>query len=289
MRNGASSSDLKDICVAGITPFTTIDFPGRLAGVFYLQGCPWRCRYCYNSEFWLMPSVFQDETRPSSQGGPPAGQSVPLEKVLQFLDSRKSQLDGIVFSGGEPTVHEHLSAWMKTVKDMGFEIGLHTGGMFPERLGQVLPFCDWVGLDIKAPFRLYEKVTQIAGSGPPCEEGRVAKGEPRQLSEKFVERRASSCNSGGDAARESAELLVASGVAFECRTTVHPRLLSEADILEMAGELSVLGVKNYAVQAFHSEHCPDKELRETAVPGAGISANLRQTLKSLFPSFHVRE
>ncbi|HQB12486.1 MAG TPA: anaerobic ribonucleoside-triphosphate reductase activating protein, partial [Candidatus Omnitrophota bacterium] len=33
---------LSEIPVGGITPFTTIDFPGRLAGVFYLQGCSWR-------------------------------------------------------------------------------------------------------------------------------------------------------------------------------------------------------------------------------------------------------
>ncbi|MFH1799385.1 MAG: anaerobic ribonucleoside-triphosphate reductase activating protein [Candidatus Omnitrophota bacterium] len=237
-----STDDLNGICVAGITPFTTIDFPGRLAGVFYLQGCPWRCRYCYNAEFWPLPSP---------------GQNIPLEKILHFLDSRRNQLDGIVFSGGEPTVHERLPVWMKAVREMGFEIGLHTGGIYPERLKEVLPLCDWVGLDIKAPFRLYEKVTQVSGSG--------------------------------DAARQSTKLVLTSSVACEFRTTFHPKLLSEADILEIAGELSALGTKNYVVQSFRPEHCPDKELRESAVPGAGISANLRQTLKSLFPSFHVRE
>ena len=240
MKNG--TCDLNDICVAGITPFTTIDFPGRLAGVFYLQGCPWRCRYCYNAEFWPMP---------------PAGQNVPLEKILHFLDSRKNQLDGIVFSGGEPTIHERLQDWMKAVRDMGFEIGLHTGGVVPEHLRQVLPLCDWVGLDIKAPFRLYEKVTQVAESG--------------------------------DAVRKSTRLVIASGVACEFRTTFHPGLLSEDDILEMAGQLAALGASNYAVQFFRSEHCPDKELRESVVPIAGISKNLRSTLQSFFPSFHVRE
>jgi anaerobic ribonucleoside-triphosphate reductase activating protein len=237
-----STNDLSGICVAGITPFTTIDFPGRLAGVFYLQGCPWRCRYCYNSEFWPLSSP---------------GQNIPLEKILQFLDSRKNQLDGIVFSGGEPTVHERLPFWMKAVKGLGFEIGLHTGGVYPERLKEVLPLCDWVGLDIKAPFRLYEKVTRVTGSG--------------------------------DAARQSAQFVIASGVACEFRTTFHPGLLSEADILEMVKELSALGAQNYVIQSFRLEHCPDKELRETAISGAGISQNLRSTLRSLFPSFHVRE
>ena len=237
-----SASDLNDICVAGITPFTTIDFPGRLAGVFYLQGCPWRCRYCYNSEFWPRP---------------PSGQKIPLEKILHFLDSRRGQLDGIVFSGGEPTIHERLPVWIKAVKSMGFEIGLHTGGMVPERLDQILPLCDWVGLDIKAPFSAYAKVTQVAGSG--------------------------------DAVRRSVELVLGSGVPYEFRTTFHPAVLSEDDILEMARKLVSMGCQHYTLQMFHADHCPDKELRESVVSIAGLSAGLRQNLKVLFPDLLIRE
>ena len=267
MKNGASS--IEDICVAGITPFTTIDFPGRLAGVFYLQGCPWRCRYCYNSEFWPLPpdshySFIENQCSPDvpfrflkSSIGTPAGHRVPLEKILEFLNARKGHLDGIVFSGGEPTIHERLPVWMKAVKDMGFEIGLHTGGMVPERIKEVLPLCDWVGMDIKAPFGLYEKVTQIKGSG--------------------------------ELARQSAALVLAGGVAYEFRTTFHPELFSEEDVLEIARELVPMGCTHYTLQMFRPDHCPDKELRESGIPTAGISAMLRQTLKSLFPNFLVRE
>jgi pyruvate formate lyase activating enzyme len=242
MENSASFKELNDICVAGITPFTTIDFPGRLAGVFYLQGCPWRCRYCYNAEFWPMP---------------PAGHLIATEKILQFLDSRRGQLDGIVFSGGDPTVHKRLPVWMRAVKDMGFEIGLHTGGMFPERLAEVLPLCDWVGFDIKAPFGRYEGVTGIPESG--------------------------------EVARRSLDQLLSSGVAYECRTTFHPELLSEKDVMEIAMELSCLGVKKYVLQFFRPDHCPDKELRENSLQGVGISAGLRQNLHDLFPDFLIRE
>ena len=238
----ALNNNLEDICVAGITPFTTIDFPGRLAGVFYLQGCPWRCRYCYNSEFWPLP---------------PQGHRVPLEKILEFLSVRKGHLDGIVFSGGDPTIHERLPVWMKEVKAMGFEIGLHTGGMQPERLREVLPLCNWVGMDMKAPFRLYERVTQVAGSG--------------------------------DMARRSAELLLSSGVSYEFRTTFHEDILSEEDVLEMARELVSMGCGHYTLQMFHADHCPDKELRESVAPGTGISAHLRQNLRYLFPDFLIRE
>lgn len=241
-------SDLNGICVAGITPFTTIDFPGRLAGVFYLQGCSWRCRYCYNTEFWPLPDP--------QAGRSQAGQGIPLEKIVQFLDSRKGHLDGIVFSGGEPTIHKRLPVWMKAVKDMGFEIGLHTGGGEPERLAEVLSICDWVGMDIKAPFGLYEKVTQVPGSG--------------------------------EAARRCAELVLACGVAYEFRTTFHPDILFEAEVLEMARELVAMGCKNYVLQRFQSDHCADKELRESAVPSTGISMNLHQALRTMFRDFQVR-
>ena len=241
----AVPSKLDDICVAGITPFTTIDFPGRLAGVFYLQGCLWRCRYCYNPEFWPLPAASQNESR------------VSFEKILEFLNARKGHLDGIVFSGGEPTIHQHLPAWVQAIKAMGFEIGLHTGGLVPGRLEQVLPFCDWVGLDIKAPFSHYEKVTQIAGSG--------------------------------ETAHQSARLVFASSVAYECRTTFHPDLLSEADILEMARELVSMGCKRYVLQMFHPDHCSDKKLRESVVPLAGISVDLRRNLQLLFQDFLIRE
>ena len=230
----AAPSDLDTICVAGITPFTTIDFPGRLAGVFYLQGCPWRCRYCYNSEFWPMP---------------PEGSQVPKEKILQYLESRRGHLDGIVFSGGEPTAHELLPVWIKAVKAFGYEIGLHTAGMYP--------LCDWVGMDIKAPFNRYERVTQE--------------------------------KAGGDLARESAELLIASGKPYEFRTTVHPDVLSEDDIQELAGEIADMGCRHYALQAFRPEHCPDKALRESGNRLSGISAGLRLNLQSLFSFFQVRE
>jgi len=237
----AALDNLEGICVAGITPFTTIDFPGRLAGVFYLQGCPWRCRYCCNSEFWKFP---------------PSDSLVPLDKILRFLNARKGHLEGIVFSGGEPTLHEDLPAWMRAVKDMEFEIGLHTGGISPERLEKVLPLCDWVGMDIKAPFALYERITRIPGSG--------------------------------EIARKSAELILRSGVPYEFRTTVHPDLLSEDEILSMVRELVSLGARHYSLQVFRPDHCPDELLRENHLQGRGISGNLRSTLERMLETFHLR-
>ncbi len=253
MKNG--SSDLSDICVAGITPFTTIDFPGKLAAVFYLQGCPWRCRYCCNSEFWSLP----DASLPSDHASVPAptsGVGVSPEKMKQFLLARKGHLDGIVFSGGEPTIHKRLPVWMSAVRALGYQVGLHTAGANPELLRAILPFCDWVGMDVKAPFHLYEKITMIPGSGT--------------------------------AARMSVQMLMASQVPYELRTTIHPELLSDDDVLAMIRELVSLGATRHVLQLFRPDHCADKKLVLNYPLTAGVSDSLLIALRGLLKDFSVR-
>lgn len=232
---------LAEIPVGGITPFTTIDFPGRLAGVFYLQGCSWRCRYCYNSELWPFP---------------PGGNRIPPDKILSYLKSRQGRLDGVVFSGGEPTAHVGLTKWIKAVKSMDYQVAIHTSGMYPDRLGEILPLCDWVGIDIKAPFDQYASVTMCEGSGA--------------------------------VAKASLQRILSSHVPYECRTTVHPDLLKDEGLLQLASELYDLGVKDFHVQRFRREGCPDSELRESSHLGAFISVDLQDQLKTIFPKLQVR-
>lgn len=135
------------LAIGGITPFTTIDFPGCLAAVIFLHGCNWRCTYCHNPHLQQVENSESDRT-----------------KLLDFLKSRLGLLDGIVISGGEPLLQSGLSLLISETKELGFKVGLHTAGTTPERLGKVLPLLDWVGLDIKAPFPLYPSMTGIQNS-----------------------------------------------------------------------------------------------------------------------------
>lgn len=160
--------------VGGITPFTTIDFPGCIAAVIFCQGCSWCCSYCHNQH---LLSVQKDAP-------------VPWEQVMEFLESRKELLDGIVFSGGEPTIQPALPEAMQVVRDYGYKVGLHTSGAYPGTLEKCLPLLDWVGMDLKAPFEDYEQITGVVGSG--------------------------------ELARKSAELVRYSGVAHLFRTTLDP-------------------------------------------------------------------
>ena len=89
------------IRIGGMTPLTSIDFPGHLAAVLYLQGCPWRCGYCHNPE--LIPA--RSEVR------------IGWEEVLAFLQRRRGLLDGVVFSGGEPTSQAELLEAIASVQN----------------------------------------------------------------------------------------------------------------------------------------------------------------------------
>jgi pyruvate formate lyase activating enzyme len=151
-----------------------------LTATVFAQGCPWDCLYCHN------PDLI-DPRRP---GG------ISWGAVIDLLARRRGLLDGLVFSGGEPTRQDLRDAIVQ-VKAMGFGVGLHTMGAFPGRLAQVLPLVDWVGFDVKARPADLAAITRRAGAD-------------RTMT-------------------ESLDLLLASGVAYQVRTTWGPGVMSRAD------------------------------------------------------------
>lgn len=225
--------------VGGLTPLSTTDWPGMLAAVVFCQGCPWRCGYCHNPG--LIPARGDSE--------------ILWEDVLAFLRRRQGLLDGVVFSGGEPTSQAGLAAAMREVRALGFRIGLHTGGMYAKRLAEVLPWVDWVGMDAKAPFADYMLTTGVEGSG--------------------------------ERAREGLQQLIASGVDHEIRTTVHPGLLSDSDIVAVGRDLAARGVRRYVIQAFRSQGCRDDALRQSAARDRPLQ-QVGEELAGLFEEFTVR-
>lgn len=140
--------------VGGLTRLSASDYPDKLSAVVYCQGCAWRCTYCHNSH--LLPKKTLNP--------------LPWKEVVGFLGRRRGLLDAVVFSGGEPTLQPSLREAIGEVKAMGYLIGLHTAGIVPRRLREVLPLVDWVAMDVKAPFDAHEAVTRTRGSGRRAEE-----------------------------------------------------------------------------------------------------------------------
>lgn len=141
---------MHDLRIGGFTPFTTLDFPGRLAAVVFCQGCPWRCDYCHNQP--LQPGK-----------GRTAGPA--WERVKAMLTQRRGLLDGVVFSGGEPCAQSGLRPALAAVKAMGYATGLHTAGAYPTRLEAALDTLDWIALDAKGPLEDYATIVHAHGAG----------------------------------------------------------------------------------------------------------------------------
>jgi len=176
--------------------------------------------------------------------------------VFAFLERRRGLLDAVVFSGGEPLLQTGIAHALRLGKALGFKIGLHTAGAYPRRLAELLPSLDWVAMDIKAPFADYAATTGVAHSGTP--------------------------------ALESARLILASGIAYEFRTTVHPDLLPTATLPSLARSLAQLGVRHYALQEFRSTGCASHALNASGTTSHLRDAALTGAIAPLFDTFCVR-
>lgn len=221
-------------------PLTLIDFPGHLATVLFGQGCNLRCRFCYNCS--LLPANSND--------------TLTWAQVMEFLRDRQGFIEGVVFSGGEPCQQAGMVDAMREVRDLGYEIALHTNGFFPEAVKNALELrlLQFIAVDFKAPLARYH---EIAG--------------------KAIDERAFAA---------VADAIVASGVKHEYRTTVHPQMLSDNDLLAMADWLVSKKISNYAIQKFKHGGAFDRSL--PPVIGPWVANATLSKLRSSFSGFEVR-
>ena len=131
------------INIGGLQKFSLSDYPNKIAAIIFLRGCNFRCSYCHNKNLWNV-----------------ALKSMPLDSVFDFLKSRKNQLDGVVITGGEPTIYADLPIFLQKIKNIGYHIKLNTNGSYPHRLKILIQknLLDYIAMDIKAPFGKYNAV-----------------------------------------------------------------------------------------------------------------------------------
>ena len=225
--------------VAGLVPFTTIDFPGFLAAVVFFKGCPLRCPFCHNPE--LQENDGKGE--------------MTWEEVISFLSGRKGKLDGVVLSGGEPCMQPDIIQITQQIKALGFKVGIHTSGVYPDKLRQMAPYIDWVGLDIKAPWHKYDTLS----------------GRPNMA----------------DKVQESLHFLLEQKIAFEARTTCDPTYLTPEDILMMAHDLKENGVNTYALQHYRT-YPGDKNPPDQSAINRFFTPEALPPVKTLFPNLIIR-
>lgn len=187
----------------GFEKFTLIDYPTKVAAMVYTIGCPFRCPYCHNPEL-------VDETCTTK---------IDEKIILDFLEGRKGMLDGLVITGGEPTMHgEKLISFMREVKRRGFLVKLDSNGVNPEFLQKVIDekLVDYIAMDIKSPLVKYTQT--------------VAR--PVDIL----------------AIQKSIDIIKSAGIDYEFRTTIVKSMLSEEDIEQIGKEIK--GATTYYLQKF---------------------------------------
>ncbi|HLN18875.1 MAG TPA: anaerobic ribonucleoside-triphosphate reductase activating protein [Patescibacteria group bacterium] len=223
--------------IAGFQKLTLIDYPGKLATTVFTVGCSFRCPFCHNPELVL-------------------GSQFPIhnnkeKEFFKFLRSRKSKLDGVCITGGEPTIQLDIIDFIKKIKKMGFAVKLDTNGTRPDVLRKIIQgkLVDFIAMDIKNHPGKYDKTT-------------ATKGDIARI-------------------KLSVELIKNSGLDYEFRTTVVPGLHVEKDFEKIAKWLK--GAKSYWLQRYRQSKILDPTLPKKVIKDKTL--NLEQILENLTPHF----
>ena len=195
--------------IGGLDKLSLLDYPDRLSAIVFTQGCNFRCQYCYNPMLVLpMGEELQKD------------HLISEEDLFAFLQKRADKLDGVVITGGEPTLHADLPEFIQKIRKLGYLIKLDSNGTNPDMLKKLIDeqLLDYIAMDFKAPREKYELVV-----GVPVDFSKIAK---------------------------SVKIIKASNLPHEFRTTVVPSLLNQVDILAMAEFLA--GDSKWYLQEFQS-------------------------------------
>lgn len=205
--------------IGGLQPFSLNDFPGRVAAVVFTQGCNFRCPFCHNGQLLAC--------------NPTPGKLLAEADILGFLKARRKQLDGVVVSGGEPTLHADLPQFLRALHELDYAIKLDTNGSHPDMIRELLDdrLVDYVAMDVKAPLERYETL-----AGVTVDTANIV---------------------------ESIRLITTRNIAHQFRTTVIPALHTDADIDEIRRLLPA--DEELRLQTFRPEHALDPTLREAGV------------------------
>lgn len=230
--------------IGGFQKFSLIDYPKKISAVVFAVGCNFRCPYCHNPELVDPALLISNASRVTSN------------ELFDFLKNRKNKLDGVVITGGEPTLQSDLLDFVSKVKDLSFLVKLDTNGSFPDVIKKLIDnsLLDYIAMDIKAPFKKYREII----------------------------------NADLDLAKikESIGLIMSSNIDYEFRTTVVRSQLSMEDILSIAKMIE--GAELFVLQRFTPTKTLDPNfINEQTYSGEELD-NLRIELLKLVKNCMIR-
>ncbi len=204
--------------LAGLHKTSLIDFPGKISCVAFVTGCNFTCPFCHNPEL--------------ARGTYP--QQIPLAQFIEFIAPRRKLLDGVVITGGEPTLNPKLAELCRAIRNVNLSIKLDTNGSRPKVLEQLLErrLVDYVAMDIKTPLAEYHPL--------------LAKREVVA------------------ALRSSIRLIMERAPDYEFRTTCVRPFVDHHKIIDIAHAIS--GARRYVLQQFKSANMLQPHFFENQTP-----------------------
>ena len=211
--------------IGGFQKFTLIDYPGKIAAVVFTMGCNFRCPYCHNPEI-VDPKKINYENK------------IKTGETLEFLSSRKNDLDGVCITGGEPTLQPGLIEFVEKIKDLGFLVKIDTNASHPkivEDLSQK-KLVDYWAVDLKTSPEKYKALTK-----------------KENIAENIS---------------ASIDLMTKSSAEMELRTTVVPGIVEVDDFDEMINWVNKINPKTfsklyrYSIQGFKPEITLNEEFKK---------------------------
>lgn len=226
--------------IGGLVKTTCLDYPGHLAAAVFAAGCPYSCFYCHNR------SLISMEHR---------NEAYAVQEIYRFLEKRKGLLEGVVITGGEPSLQNSLKDFLIPVKKLGYKIKLDTNGSRPETIADLISssLVDYLALDVKAPWDRYQ---EICGEHADCL-----------------------------AVQESLKILESSCIPWEVRTTVCPTLTQEDLLIISSAVPSAVRIWRWNLYRKPNLFLPEDAWR---VDAASLqAAELLEFSKSLHTSFRI--
>jgi pyruvate formate lyase activating enzyme len=212
--------------IGGLIKTSLVDYPGKISAIIFTKGCSFACHFCYNP-LLVQPDKTALETSPNTEGHlRKLGQElapnlISVDDLFLFLEKRAKQLDAVVITGGEPTIHHDLPDTIRRIKQLGYSIKLDTNGTNPAMLKKLLAegLIDYLAMDLKGSKEKYSRV-----AGVPVDFKKI---------------------------KESVKIIMTSGLPYEFRTTIVPGYLEPKDIASM-GKI-IKGADKWYLQKFKSD------------------------------------
>lgn len=221
--------------IMGFYKSTMLDYPDHIASAIFTRQCNYRCPYCHNGDLVLENSDQWD---------------IDETQVIAHLEKRKDILEGLVISGGEPTLSKGLVPFIEKVKALGMKVKLDTNGTNPEMLQSLIEKnqVDYIAMDVKNSLDKYPETAGVSS----IDKANILK---------------------------SIDLIVHSGIDHEFRTTIIKEFHEKHDIINMAGMIK--GAKAYYLQQYESS-----EKMLTKGPFHFYTVEEMATFKSAIEQYH---